>query len=68
MDELFNAYNQTGLLSMVLQEFIQWEDYGALYVPGAERRSRDEYNRTTATTILNRISRRNCSSAFTTTR
>ena len=27
MDELFNAYNQTGLLSMVLQEFIQWEDY-----------------------------------------
>ncbi len=27
MDELFAAYNQTGLLAMVLQEFIQWQDY-----------------------------------------
>jgi hypothetical protein len=26
-DELFRAYNESGLLTMVLQQFIQWEDY-----------------------------------------
>jgi hypothetical protein len=26
-DELFDAYNQSGLLTMVLQEFIRWDDY-----------------------------------------
>jgi hypothetical protein len=27
MDDLWNAYNQSGLLTMVLQEFIQWDNY-----------------------------------------
>jgi hypothetical protein len=27
MEDLWNAYNQAGLLTMVLQEFIQWDDY-----------------------------------------
>lgn len=27
MQELWNAYNQSGLLTMVLQEFIKWDDY-----------------------------------------
>lgn len=26
-DDLWNAYNQSGLLTMVLQEFIRWDDY-----------------------------------------
>jgi len=27
MDDLFEAYNQSGLLTMVLQEFIRWDNY-----------------------------------------
>lgn len=27
MDELFDAYNNSGLLTMILQEFIEWESY-----------------------------------------
>jgi len=27
MDDLWNSYNQSGLLTMILQEFIQWDDY-----------------------------------------
>ncbi len=27
MDELFHAYNTSGLLTMILQEFIHWEEY-----------------------------------------
>jgi hypothetical protein len=32
MDELLNAYNQSGLLTMVLQEFITWENYARCMV------------------------------------
>lgn len=27
MDDLWNSYNQSGLLTMILQEFIQWDNY-----------------------------------------
>ncbi len=27
MGDLWNSYNQSGLLTMILQEFIQWDDY-----------------------------------------
>ncbi len=27
MDELWDAYNKSGLLTMILQEFIRWDDY-----------------------------------------
>ncbi len=27
LDDLWNSYNQSGLLTMVLQEFIQWDNY-----------------------------------------
>lgn len=28
MDDLFEKYNDSGLLTMILQEFIQWDNYG----------------------------------------
>lgn len=36
MDELWHHYNQSGLLTMVLQEFIQWDNYARNYVFGQE--------------------------------
>jgi glutathione synthase/RimK-type ligase-like ATP-grasp enzyme len=34
MPELIWRYNESGLLTMVLQEFIQWQDYARCYVLG----------------------------------
>lgn len=36
MEELLAAYNQSGLLTMVVQEFIQWEQYVRCMVLGRE--------------------------------
>ncbi|MEO0561021.1 MAG: hypothetical protein AAF125_02835 [Chloroflexota bacterium] len=37
MEELWDAYNQSGLLSMILQEFIAWDNYARCMVLGQER-------------------------------
>ncbi len=37
MEELWDAYDGTGLLSMILQEFIAWEDYARCMVLGQEK-------------------------------
>lgn len=34
MQELWHSYNQTGYMTMVLQEFIQWESYARCYCIG----------------------------------
>jgi hypothetical protein len=36
-DELFRAYNESGLLTMVLQEFIKWDNYVRCMVLGQEQ-------------------------------
>lgn len=36
MDELWYHYNQTGLLTMILQEYIAWDDYARCYCLGQE--------------------------------
>ncbi|HEX2620366.1 MAG TPA: hypothetical protein VHL11_09470 [Phototrophicaceae bacterium] len=36
MDELWYHYNQSGLLTMVIQEFIQWDNYARCMVLGQE--------------------------------
>lgn len=36
MEELWHAYNQTGLMTMVLQEFIKWDDYARCMVLGQD--------------------------------
>lgn len=36
MDELWYHYNQSGLLTMVLQEFIQWDNYARCMVLGQD--------------------------------
>lgn len=36
MDELLLYYNQSGLMTMVLQEFIQWENYARCYCFGQD--------------------------------
>jgi hypothetical protein len=37
MQELWDAYNETGLLCMILQEFITWENYARCMVLGQEK-------------------------------
>lgn len=37
MEELWYNYNQSGLLTMVLQEYIKWEDYARCMVLGQSR-------------------------------
>ena len=42
LEELIDHYDRSGLLTMVVQEFIEWERLRALSVPGAGRDSGDE--------------------------
>ncbi|MFZ1396587.1 MAG: hypothetical protein WAS33_06810 [Candidatus Promineifilaceae bacterium] len=37
MEELYRSYDQSGLLTMVLQEFIKWDDYIRCMVLGQEK-------------------------------
>lgn len=44
MDELWHAYDKSGLLTMILQEFIRWDDYARCMGIGQERVRVMQYN------------------------
>jgi len=44
MDELFHAYNSSGLLTMILQEFIKWDEYARCMGIGQSKVRVMQYN------------------------